>query len=89
MVGKAKLTNGPVGRMLFFLTLPMVFGIFSMSAFHLVDKYFIGKLGTAELAAMNFTMIDPGPRLQYVPDDAGIETCIEYGKKIGNAVNAA
>ncbi len=55
MVEKAKLTSGPVGRMLFFLTLPMVFGIFSMSAFHLVDKYFVGRLGTTELAAIGFT----------------------------------
>jgi flavorubredoxin len=47
------------------------------------------KLVAAELAAMKFTMIEPGPRLQYVPDDAGIEACIEYGKKIGDAVNAA
>ena len=46
------------------------------------------KLVTTELAAMKFTMIDPGPRLQYVPDDTGIQACIEYGKKIGDAVNA-
>jgi putative MATE family efflux protein len=55
MVDRAKLTSGSVGRMLVLLTLPMVFGIFSMSAFHLVDKYFVGKLGTAELAAIGFT----------------------------------
>ncbi|MCB2145691.1 MAG: flavodoxin domain-containing protein [Deltaproteobacteria bacterium] len=46
------------------------------------------KLVTAELEAMKFTMIEPGPRLQYVPDGAGIDACIEYGKKIGEAVNA-
>lgn len=46
------------------------------------------KLVEAELTAMNFQMVDPQPRLQYVPDAAGIEACIEYGKKIGDAVNA-
>ena len=47
------------------------------------------KLVAAELAAMKFDMITGGPRLQYVPDDTGIETCVEYGRRIGEAVNAA
>ncbi|BBO84688.1 nitric oxide reductase [Desulfosarcina ovata subsp. sediminis] len=46
------------------------------------------KMVAAELEAMKFTMIDAGPRLQYVPDKAGIEACINYGKKIGEAINA-
>ena len=46
------------------------------------------KLVTAELAAMNFKMIEGGPRLQYVPEKAGIEACVEYGRQIGEAVNA-
>ncbi len=46
------------------------------------------KLVAAELAAMKFKLIESGPRLQYVPDNAGIEACIAYGKKIGEAVNA-
>ncbi len=46
------------------------------------------KLVAAELAAMNFRMVEPGPRLQYVPDDSGIAACIEYGRRIGEAVNA-
>jgi len=46
------------------------------------------KQVAAALAAMKFEMVDPFPRLQYVPDDDGIETCVEYGKKIGAAVNA-
>jgi hypothetical protein len=37
---------------------------------------------------MKFALIDPGPRLQYVPDTAGIDACVEYGKTIGDAVNA-
>ncbi len=46
------------------------------------------KLVAAELAGMNFNLIDPGPRLQYVPDQAGIEACVNYGRRIGDAVNA-
>ncbi|MBE9030341.1 MATE family efflux transporter [filamentous cyanobacterium LEGE 11480] len=50
-----KLTEGPVGSMLVKLTLPMIWGVFSMIAFNLVDTYFVGQLGTAQLAAMSFT----------------------------------
>jgi flavorubredoxin len=46
------------------------------------------KLVAAELEAMKFRMIEAGPRLQYVPEDAGITACIEYGKTIGEAVKA-
>ena len=45
------------------------------------------RLVAADLEAMKFALIEPGPRLQYVPDSAGVRTCIEYGKKIGNAIN--
>jgi putative MATE family efflux protein len=53
---KAHLIEGPVGRMLVKLTIPMIFGMVSMFAFHLVDTFFIGKLGTHELAALSFTL---------------------------------
>ncbi len=33
----------------------MVLGILGIHAFHLVDTYFVGQLGTRELAAMSFT----------------------------------
>ncbi|BBO69280.1 nitric oxide reductase [Desulfosarcina alkanivorans] len=46
------------------------------------------KLVAAELEAMKFRMIEAGPRLQYVPEEAGIAACIEYGKMIGQAVKA-
>lgn len=46
------------------------------------------KLVAAELEAMKFRMIEAGPRLQYVPEDAGITACIEYGKTIGEAVKS-
>jgi flavorubredoxin len=41
----------------------------------------------AELEAMKFDMIDPNLRIQYVPDDEGIESCVAFGRQIGQAVN--
>jgi putative MATE family efflux protein len=52
---KRTLTEGPVGPQLVKLTLPMVWGLFALIAFNLVDTYFVGQLGTAQLAAMSFT----------------------------------
>ena len=45
------------------------------------------KIITKELEAMKFDMIDPGLKIQYVPDKEGLERCYEYGRKIGKAVN--
>ena len=56
MQHKASLTEGPVGRSLIRLTLPMIGGAFSIVAFNLADTYFVGQLGKAPLAAMGFTM---------------------------------
>jgi putative MATE family efflux protein len=50
-----RLTEGSVGGQLFKLTLPMVWGVFAVIAFNLVDTYFVGQLGTDQLAAMSFT----------------------------------
>ena len=55
MKTKARLTYGPVGKKLFHLTIPMVAGIFAITAFNLADAYFVAKLGTRELAALSFT----------------------------------
>lgn len=44
------------------------------------------RLVAAELEAMKFQMIDAGPRIQYIPAGDDIEACVEYGKKIGEAV---
>lgn len=52
---KATLTEGPVGKTLAQLTWPMVFGLLGMVAFNLVDAFFVGQLGTKELAALSFT----------------------------------
>lgn len=37
------------------LSLPMMWGIFAVISYQLVDMYFIGRLGTRELAAFTFT----------------------------------
>ncbi|MBN2104615.1 MATE family efflux transporter [bacterium] len=52
---QAKLTDGPIGSTLLHLTLPMIVSIVSMVAFNLIDTYYIGHLGTRELAAISFT----------------------------------
>ena len=52
---KASLTEGPVAPLLVRLTIPMILGMVGMMAFNLADTYFVGQLGTRELAAMSFT----------------------------------
>ena len=37
---------------------------------------------------MKFNIIDPGLKIQYVPDKQGLENCYAYGRKIGKAVTA-
>jgi putative MATE family efflux protein len=51
----ASLTEGPIGPTLIKLTAPMLFGIMGMVVFNLVDTIYVGRLGTAELAALSFT----------------------------------
>ena len=48
--------SGPIGRVLYKLTLPMVIGIIAVFFFNLVDTFFIALLGTQSLAAVSFTM---------------------------------
>jgi putative MATE family efflux protein len=55
MVAKpAKLIEGPVGRHLVEMTVPTLFGIFTMMAQTFADAYFIGRVGDRELAALSF-----------------------------------
>jgi putative MATE family efflux protein len=54
-ISRPVLTEGPVGRTLIELTIPMIFGMIGMVAFNLVDTFFVGRLGTPELAALSFT----------------------------------
>jgi putative MATE family efflux protein len=51
-----EIVSGPVSRVLYKLTLPMVIGIVAVFFFNLVDMFFIGLLGTTSLAAVSFTM---------------------------------
>jgi len=46
--------DSPVGRTLFFKSLPMFLAIFANIAYNLVDTFFVAKLGTEELAGMSF-----------------------------------
>lgn len=54
-VTQARLTRGPVGRHLVNMTLPVLFGIFTMMLQAFVDAWFIGQVGDRELAALGFT----------------------------------
>jgi len=45
------------------------------------------KLIKKELEEMKFDIIDPGIRIQYVPDQDGKDACFELGRKIGKAIN--
>ena len=44
------------------------------------------KLINKELEAMKFELIGPGVKIQYVPDDQGIEAAYELGKKTAKAL---
>ena len=52
---KQRLTEGNIASTLVKLTIPMVWGVFSIIAFNLVDTYFVGQLGTEPMEAMSFT----------------------------------
>ena len=44
------------------------------------------KMVQAELEAMKFDIIDPGIKIQYIPDTDGLSACYDYGQKIAHAV---
>jgi len=44
------------------------------------------KIITRELEAMDFEIIDPGLKIQFVPDREGIDACFKLGQRIGEAV---
>ncbi|NVB39125.1 MATE family efflux transporter [Pseudenhygromyxa sp. WMMC2535] len=52
---QATLIEGDIRRALVSLGVPMSFGIVFILAVSLVDTYFVGRLGTDELAAISFT----------------------------------
>ena len=41
-----------------------------------------------ELKAMKFEMVEPGMRIQYVPDKDALNACEEFGRKIADAMQA-
>jgi putative MATE family efflux protein len=49
------LTQGNINKQLLRMTIPMIFGILGLTIFNLVDTFFVGLLGTNELAALSFT----------------------------------
>ena len=48
------LTEQPVNRLLFTMTAPISLGMLSTFLFQIIDTFFVGKLGAAELAALAF-----------------------------------
>jgi flavorubredoxin len=44
------------------------------------------KLINSEFEQMKFDIIDPGVKINYVPDELGMEACYELGKKIARAL---
>lgn len=51
-----KLLQGPEGRTLRSLMVPMLIGMVAMIVYNLADIYFVAQLGTAELTALSFTI---------------------------------
>lgn len=51
---QARLTQGPVGRHLVDMTVPVMFGIFMMMLQAFADAYFLGFVGDRPLAAISF-----------------------------------
>jgi len=50
-----RLIHGPVGKSILSLMLPMMMGMVALLSYNLADTWFIGQLGTMELAAISFT----------------------------------
>jgi flavorubredoxin len=44
------------------------------------------KLISKKLEEMKFDVVDPGLRVQYVPDEKGIQACYDFAKKIAAAM---
>jgi len=51
----ARLVEGPVSKSIFSLMLPMMVGMAALISYNVADTFFVGQLGTLELAAMTFT----------------------------------
>ncbi len=53
--GGRNLTQGPIGKSIRSLMLPMLMGMVALFSYTIADTYFVGQLGTLELAAISFT----------------------------------
>lgn len=53
---KKYLADQSLGRVLFSMTWPMLFGVIALMSFQLVDSIFISMLGMQQLAALGFTL---------------------------------
>jgi len=52
---RVQLTEGPVGDSIRSLMWPMMLGMIALFSYNLADTFFVGQLGTLELAAISFT----------------------------------
>ncbi len=50
-----RLTSGPVGQSIRSLMWPMLLGMVALISYNVADTFFVGQLGTLELAAISFT----------------------------------
>ena len=55
-INKTKMLQGPVGKTLISLTIPMGLGIVALILFTVINIFYIGRLGTEPLAAMGFIL---------------------------------
>jgi flavorubredoxin len=46
------------------------------------------KIITKELEEMKFKVVDPGVRVQFVPDKEGLEACRELARKVAKELPA-
>jgi putative MATE family efflux protein len=53
--GRPRLTQDPIGKSIMSLMWPMMIGMVSIMSYNIVDTFFIGQIGTMELAAVSFT----------------------------------
>ncbi len=52
---RMNMTEGPIGPAIISLMIPMMVGMIALVSYNIADTWFIGQLGTLELAAVSFT----------------------------------
>ena len=56
LAGKRDLTTGSIHRNIWILAVPMILEMATLSVAQIVDTYWVGKLGSAALAAVTISM---------------------------------